>query len=588
MKLCVFAILMPFFCADPLVSLAQFRQASWPYAGSRDQCPRYSEVINVMDFGVDATGQTPVDESVLQAIQSSGEFAREIYFPPGEYLFRRPLHLRDSLILRGAGADSTRLVFDLGGVSQHAIVIRGTLSDTILRVVGDIEAGQKYFRTSTVGMNTGGLPLWYLLLFDDKDIMYSSWAFGLAGGLYEVESVAFDTFRLRDEFRLGIESNKFPRMIPVNPVKGVGIECLQIIRLDATVHQSSTIYFEYAVDCHVTGVRSTMSNFAHVDIRQSAHITVAGGYFEDAHAFGGGGQGNGVVLQGGTSLSLVENNIFRRLRHAMLLQSGANANTLAYNYSYEPFWTSFPNDSAGDLVCHGNFPYLNLFEGNIVQNIVIDASHGKNGPHNFFFRNRAEHYGIFMSPNSGTDSTHFVGNEITSSAFLRGLYVLIGRGNVESGNLVRGTLVPSGSNLPEAPSMYLIKTPKYWHDQPWPLIGNGNPNISYQNPARNRAVARQWTDCCSFANSSVSPEHTLHHYVDFDLFPNPSDGDLLCIELKNDHSEIGWSIQNLQGDILMMSNRLEKGIQCVDLPKGFHRGMYLVCIHGRCKKWIKL
>ena len=65
----------------------------------------------------------------------------------------------------------------------------------------------------------------------------------------------------------------------------------------------------------------------------------------------------------------------------------------------DPFWTGtvLPSDAAGDLVLHGNYPYANLFEGNILQNLVVDDSHGLNGPYNTFFRNRADNYGIVMS-----------------------------------------------------------------------------------------------------------------------------------------------------------------------------------------------
>jgi hypothetical protein len=56
------------------------------------------------------------------------------------------------------------------------------------------------------------------------------------------------------------------------------------------------------------------------------------------------------------------------------------------------------------MVLHGNYPFANLFEGNINQNTVIDNSHGKNGPYNTFFRNRSELWGVVMNNSPATDS----------------------------------------------------------------------------------------------------------------------------------------------------------------------------------------
>ena len=78
-------------------------------------------------------------------------------------------------------------------------------------------------------------------------------------------------------------------------------------------------------------------------------------------------------------------------------QTGVNGNVIAYNYSIEPNRSEFPAEASADISLHGHYPFSNLFEGNIVQNIQIDLTHGPNGPFNTFFRNRAELYGIVMS-----------------------------------------------------------------------------------------------------------------------------------------------------------------------------------------------
>ena len=79
-----------------------------------------------------------------------------------------------------------------------------------------------------------------------------------------------------------------------------------------------------------------------------------------------------------------------------------------------------------------------LIEGNIFQNLVIDNSHGINGPYNTFFRNRIESYGIVMNNNSG-DNMNFIANEITGSGLLKGLYTISGN-HTAIGNNIKGSL----------------------------------------------------------------------------------------------------------------------------------------------------
>jgi hypothetical protein len=63
-------------------------------------------------------------KSPVAALQGK---AGVIYFPAGKYLFHKSIQLRDSLIIRGAGALETQFFFDLGSLQQNCIVSRGTI-----------------------------------------------------------------------------------------------------------------------------------------------------------------------------------------------------------------------------------------------------------------------------------------------------------------------------------------------------------------------------------------------------------------------------------------------------------------------------
>jgi pectate lyase len=65
-------------------------------------------------------------------------------------------------------------------------------------------------------------------------------------------------------------------------------------------------------------------------MRNSANIEIQGCYFHEAQNYGEGGHGYGVSIGVHSSSCLVENNIFKTLRHAMILSSGANGNVLGF------------------------------------------------------------------------------------------------------------------------------------------------------------------------------------------------------------------------------------------------------------------
>jgi len=174
----------------------------------------------------------------------------------------------------------------------------------------------------------------------------------------------------------------------------------------------------------------------------------------------------------------------------MLLQAGANGNVFDYNYSILPFKSeSLPGDLSGDIVLHGNYPYANLFEGNIVQNIFVGASHGINGPYNTLFRNRAESYGIIISAGAG-DSANIVGNEITGTGFGKGNYLMQGNGNLEYGNNKNNTILPPGTTSLTDKSFFYSSAPSFWNiSSPWPPVGIPNTLNTGSIPSKERYLA---------------------------------------------------------------------------------------------------
>jgi hypothetical protein len=182
-----------------------------------------------------------------------------------------------------------------------------------------------------------------------------------------------------------------------------------------------------------------------------------------------------------TCLSRIENNIFKTLRHSMMVKQGANGNVFAYNYSIDPNRSEFPANYGADICLHGHYPFANLFEGNINQNTAIDQAYGPSGPGNTFFRNRTELYGFIMTSGSvQSNGQIIVGNDITSTTLFQGQYITVGSGHFESANRVKGVVTPAGTSTLIDTSLYLTSKPNYWTSSlSWP--SNGIPVVQAAN-----------------------------------------------------------------------------------------------------------
>ena len=292
--------------------------------------------------------------------------------------------------------------------------------------------------------------------------------------------------------RITYESQLNPRIRKIDPRVNAGVECLKLKRLDQST-SGSNIMISLAANCVVRGVESDKSVAAHVNIFQSTRILVEGNYFHHSFLYDGASQhGYGVTLNNHSGECLITNNIFDYLRHAMMVKTGANGNVFSYNYSNEVHRSeTFLPDYGGDISLHGHYAFANLFEGNIVQNIIIDHAWGPSGPYNTFFRNRAETYGIIFTSGDTTesDSQHIVGNDVTYHGlwFVGGPYTITGTGHIQHGNNIDGTIKPPGTGTLTDTSYYLTGEPVFWDvSNSWPSLGIPNTLGAGTIPAKAR------------------------------------------------------------------------------------------------------
>lgn len=545
-----YCVILSFFYAFLVASqtIPSDRTVDWKLAGIRDTTTSNFTNLDALENGLSNDGSVANDNALTSLLASHPE-SLILYFPTGTYLFNAPISLRSNVVLRGAGAPSTILKIDHGG-SGHGIVAEGSIEINDTCGIFPAQKNNTALRVFNPSVFTPGD--WIRIIQQDSDLVYSSWGLNSVGQIIKVVSIQGDSLYLDSPLRLDYPSSRQPFIRKMNPISNVGIVCLTIQRMDDTApEQSSNIHFENAVNCWVNGIESVNTTFAHIEASACSNLSITNSFMHDSFDYGGGGRGYGVMLHFTSNECLIYNNIFQHLRHSMILQAGANGNVFAYNHSLEPYWTGsglFPSDAAGDMVLHGNYPYANLFEQNDGQNMVIDNSHGANGPYNTFFRNRGSLFGLFFS-DATSPNQNLVGNEITNSNFPYSSfnYNIQGTGHFIFGNNNKGTILPTGTDNLLDTSYCFQSRPSEIPPSFWGSIGIPNALGSGSIPATyNFNQGDYFSTACGGTTSLGIQEE---NYINLSLFPNPADK-FLQIQL-DENEPMYMAILDLQGNTIL-------------------------------------
>jgi len=533
-------------CSGQAQTLVAQRAVNWSLAGLRDTTSSGFQPINMQVAGAIGDSLTPNDSVLTTVLSNVNPSGAILQFQAGNFLFNHSIVIPSNVIIRGEGAGQTTFIMDLGGTG-HAIIIRGNpvYSDTVSLSQSALK-DSIYIMVSDSDLFSAGN--WIQLIEQDSGLVTSSWAKNTVGQIIKIDAVEQNKIILASPLRMDFEKNRGAYIRKINPEKNVGIECLKIYRMDDTSPQaSSNIFYSYAVNCWVQGIESEHCTYSHIQARYSSNIAISKSYFHHAFGYGDGGRGYGVMLHDATGECLVENNIFNHLRHAMIVQAGANGNVFTYNYSINPFWDILPNDAAGDIVLHGNYPFANLFEQNVCRNIVIDNSHGGNGPYNTFFRNRAEGFGIFFSAND-SPFQNLIGNEITNTTLPYSMvnYTIKGNGHFIYGNNNKGIIDPQGSNTLADSSYYYAKRPEFVPHSEWAGIGTPNVPESASIPALDRYMAKDiFSNACG--NQATTIDRISIAADDLLIYPNPLHDQLL---IDGHYPVESIQLLNLQGQLI--------------------------------------
>jgi len=574
-------------------NIPSFRITDWKSPGSSTSF-NFQQSVTLASFGADTSGFVACDSALHQAINALNG-PGEIFVSKGTYLFEQTIELPDSILIQGE-IDSLSLGplarFKLSpGNNNHGIKITGSEINTNYTITYPLIQGQQKLFVNQPQIFSEG-DFIRLVPFDDSLLVNDSWAYHSTGQIFQILQINGDSLLLNKPLRRSYIGNNLPVIYKLIPRRQVHIKCIKIERIDTTTSQSSNIYINSAADCSISGIESYYCNFAHIDILNSIRISVENSFFKDAFSYDSGGKGYGIMLQSTSGDCFIHQNNFEHLRHSMILQSGANGNVLAYNYSIDPYWTetSLPSNSAGDLVLHGNYVYMNLLESNVVQNIVIDNSHGINGPFNTYYRNRAELYGIFMNTSPASNGQNFIGNQVTntSSPYL-GLYALQGSNHFEYGNMIKGNVIPIGTNEPNDTTMFgYVFNSFYEYISSIPPIKNNNwqtqtPLIeaNYRYQVSNKKVI--CNDIKYVPNFIIEPNEMINR--EFDVYPNPFTNEFI---VKNKSGRTNYLIKVYNTLSRLVYSEILSGENNIIDTKELNSGMYFLYIEGQEKFIFKI
>jgi len=490
-------------------------RVDWSHAGLEGALPDVTDRVDFLKHGGVADGRTD-NAPALQALIDSIDSDTVIYLPEGDYLFNSPVQILarpgdPAIILRGAGWDGSRLIFDIPESGWTGLLdISGERSGDPIAVVGELKKGSLSIEVEDAsGIESGA----NLILSQDNNQKamdtahrgqmmperhYESlktWGKRSVGQFLQVTGKSGNTLFLKHPLNLTFDWGG-ATVQEIDACQNVGLENFSLVN-KSNVNDLDSIQFSMAANCWVRGIHSYHTVRIHVSMASSRNILVSGNFLDNSFRHGGGGHGYGVVCSSYTNDCLITNNIFRRLRHSVMIKQGANANVFSYIYSFDGFQEGAI--VAKDISVHGHYPFMNLFEGNVVQYVHCADYWGSAGPGNTFYRNQVTTVGIKLQDYSPGQIV--VANEVPNDPF--GLEVLTLGGGFRMKNhiAIHSSVADdplafanatqedppgkSGRNLPS--SLYLESPPDFWPEGlAWPAFGPPAGFGIHQIPAQLR------------------------------------------------------------------------------------------------------
>ncbi|MBT4138356.1 MAG: hypothetical protein HOE48_10585 [Candidatus Latescibacteria bacterium] len=257
--------------------------------------PDVDVVANVKDYGAVGDGMTDDAASFQKAIDAVDQGA--VLIPAGDYVLKSGLEINKSVVLRGEGADKTRLLFDIA--DRAAINIAKYDRGEWMDVVDGHVFGSENVTVADGSVFKAG-DFVEIQQENDPDVMYTdpkwneSWADDSVGQILRVEEVKGNTLLLDKPLYITFRAALKPKVRTQGFVERAGVEDLYI-KLSSrgdpvTIGMRNTAY------CWIRNIESDFTSRNHVGVSASYRCEIRDSYFHHSYEYGGGGHGYGVNL----------------------------------------------------------------------------------------------------------------------------------------------------------------------------------------------------------------------------------------------------------------------------------------------------
>lgn len=188
-----------------------------------------------------------------------------------------------------------------------------------------------------------------------------------------------------------------------------------------------------------------------------------------------------------------------------------------------------------------------------------------------------------------TSTQNFVGNEVTDTQFLHGMYTLTGEDQFEYSNNVKGDIIPIGTSILNDSSYYLKDKPTFWGlFTPWPSVGYPNQLGTGTIPAKLRYQSGSDFTICPDSIITHFDNHLSIASSQIVVWPNPANNFLKidppenCLELFN------IKITNLLGNVVYKYSNGIGGNKTITIPVGnLKSGIYVLTYVTKSKVFSK-
>jgi microcystin-dependent protein len=409
------------------------RRVDWSgNAGLNFAIPSWSNTRNAKtDDGALGDGVTDDTAAINRCIANASSNSC-CYLPAGTYKVTATINLANQKCLKGAGPDNTTI--NAVGLTGDVLSASTFGNGGWMTLTSGYTKGSTRIYVDARDPQVPGYALGELVMIQQTNGEVDEGTPGYMGGTVGQinETVAkgsdgnggyLDLSRPLNRSLSAAYSPQVSRFYAY--IKNVGVQDLKITRSGGS--GGNNIRLSACKNCWVQNVKSYDVWNWHVKLESTYGCVVRDSWFEQVNQLNCGGNScYGATVYALSTDNLIENNVFVKMRHALITEYGGTGNIYGYNYSINPINENGNSTDwlMGDLELHGGHPYMNLFESNVIAHVHAAYTLGS-AAYNTFLRNNATaraqaavKYNLNAVDNGWANFYHnYVGNVYGTSGF---------------------------------------------------------------------------------------------------------------------------------------------------------------------------